>query len=116
MRFPAFSASYGLLPDKLWRVVWAEPVEPIYMHALFQSPHVRRDLGKLSSGTSASMRNISQGKLFSLAVPVAPYAAQKKFAERAATIYSIKSQQSAATQKAEATFQSLLSCTFSEGL
>lgn len=101
-----------LLPDKLWRFVWAEPVDPAYMHALFQSSRVRRELGKLSSGTSASMRNISQGKLFGLSLPVAPYAKQKAFGERAAAILSIQSQQSAATAKTQATFDALLAEAF----
>jgi len=101
-----------LLPDKLWRFAWSEPVEQTYMHALFQSAYVRRELGGLSSGTSASMRNISQGKLFGLNLPVAPYAEQHKFAERAATICSIKTQQTEATQKANATFDALLASFF----
>jgi type I restriction enzyme S subunit len=101
-----------LLPDKLWRFVWAEDVESTYMHALFQSPYVRRELSKLSTGTSASMRNISQGKLFNLSLPVAPYTGQIEFAERAATIHSIQSQQSAATANAEATFQALIGRAF----
>lgn len=102
-----------LLPDKLWRFVWAEPVEPAYMHALFQSSHVRRELGKLSSGTSASMRNISQGKLFDFQVSIAPYSDQKAFSERSAAVQSILSQQSAATAKAQATFDALLARVFS---
>ena len=97
-----------LLPDKLWRFVWNEPVEQAYMHALFQSAHIRRELGKLSSGTSASMRNISQGKLFGLPLPIAPFANQKEFAEKAAAVRAIQSQQSAATAKAQATFDALL--------
>lgn len=101
-----------LLPDKLWRFVWGEPVEPTYMHALFQSRHVRRELGKLSSGTSASMRNISQGKLFGLSLPVAPYGKQQDFGGRAATIQSILFQQSTATAKAQATFDALLAQAF----
>jgi type I restriction enzyme S subunit len=101
-----------LLPDKLWRFVWAEPVEIAYIHALFQSRHVRRELGKLSSGTSASMRNISQGKLYGLRLPIAPHTQQKAFAERAATVQSIQSQQSAATVKAQATFDALLAQAF----
>lgn len=104
-----------LLPDKLWRFVWNEPVEQSYMHALFQSAHVRRELGKLSSGTSASMRNISQGKLFGLPLPIAPFANQKDFAEKAAAVSSIQSQQSAATAKAQATFDALLAQTFLSG-
>ncbi|MHB0984346.1 MAG: restriction endonuclease subunit S [Sulfuricella sp.] len=102
-----------LLPDKLWRFVWAEPVDPAYMHALFQTPQVRRELGKLSSGTSASMRNISQAKLFGLPLPVAPYDKQKEFSEHAAAVRSIQSQQSAATAKAEAAFAALLAQVFS---
>lgn len=102
-----------LLPDKLWRFVWAEPVEPSYMHALFQSPHVRRELGKLSSGTSASMRNISQGKLFDFRLPIAPHAEQRAFSERVAAVQSILSQQSTATIKAQATFDALLARAFS---
>jgi type I restriction enzyme S subunit len=102
-----------LLPDKLWRFVWNEPVELAYMHALFQSHDVRRELGKLSSGTSASMRNISQGKLFQLPLPIAPYANQKDFADKSAMIHSIQSQQIAATAKAQATFDALLAGTFS---
>lgn len=102
-----------LLPDKLWRFVWAEPVEPAYMHALFQSPHVRRELGKLSSGTSASMRNISQGKLFNLRLPIAPQPEQAKFSQYAVAAKSILSQQSAATTTAQATFDALLAQAFS---
>jgi type I restriction enzyme S subunit len=97
----------------LWRFVWNEPVELAYMHALFQSHDVRRELGKLSSGTSASMRNISQGKLFQLPLPIAPYANQKDFADKSAMIHSIQSQQIAATAKAQATFDALLAGTFS---
>lgn len=102
-----------LLPDKLWRFVWAEPVEPAYIHALFQSPHIRRELGKLSSGTSASMRNISQGKLFDFQLPVAPYQCQRVFSEHAMVAKSIAAQQSAATVKAQATFDALLAKAFS---
>lgn len=101
-----------LLPDKLWRFVWNEPVESAYMHALFQSGHTRQELGKLSSGTSASMRNISQGKLFALTMPIAPYSAQREFAERSAMMRSIQSQQSNATAKAQATFDALLADAF----
>lgn len=97
-----------LLPDKLWRFVWNEPVESAYMHALFQSGHVRRELGKLASGTSASMQNISQGKLYGLPLPIAPYEKQNDFAEKSAMIHSIQSQQSAATAKAQAAFDALL--------
>ena len=102
-----------LLPDKLWRVVWAEPVEQAFMHALFQSAHVRQELGKLSSGTSASMRNISQAKLFELRLPVPPLAKQSAFARHAEALVSIQYQQALALVKATATFDALLASAFS---
>lgn len=102
-----------LLPDKLWRFVWAERVEQAFMHALFQSAHVRQELGKLSSGTSASMRNISQAKLFELRLPVPPLSQQSFFARHAEAMLSIQSQQALALQRAIATFDALLARAFS---
>lgn len=104
---------YSLLPDKLWRFVWAEPVEQRYMHALFQNAYVRQELGKLSSGTSASMRNISQAKLFELRLPIAPLEQQAAFARHAETMQSVLTQQSAARKKAEEVFLALLAQAFS---
>ena len=101
-----------LLPDKLWRFVWAEPVEQAFMLALFQSSHVRQALGALSSGTSASMRNISQAKLFELRLPVPSIEEQRVFARRAEAARSIRSQQEVALAKAKATFDALLSRAF----
>ncbi len=102
-----------LLPDKLWRFVWAEPVEQAFMLALFQSAHVRQELGKLSSGTSASMRNISQAKLFELRLPVPPLTQQSAFARHAEALVSIQSQQALALAKATAAFDALLARAFS---
>jgi type I restriction enzyme S subunit len=55
---------------------------------------------------------ISMGRLRELQIPVPPINIQKKFAEHTDNINSIQSQQSAATQKAEATFNALLSRAF----
>lgn len=84
------------------------------MHAIFQSDYVRRELGKLSSGTSASMHNISQGKLFQLPLPIAPYAIQKDFAVRSAMISAIQTRQSAATATAQAAYDTLLAQVFNQ--
>lgn len=97
-----------LLPDKLWRFVWSEPVDQRYMHALFQSKDVRRELGKLSTGTSASMRNISQEKLYQLRLPVAPLETQRAFGRRADALLSVLALQRAALGASERTFRSLL--------
>ena len=101
-----------LLPDKLWRFVWAEEVDVRYMHALFQLPGIRRELGKLATGTSDSMRNISQAKLFALQLPIASLEQQRAFSRLSEFARSIQSQQSAPTDKAQATFDSLLATHF----
>lgn len=101
-----------LLPDKLWRFVWAEEVDVRYMHALFQLPSVRRALGKLATGTSDSMRNISQAKLFALQLPVASLEQQHAFSRLSEYARSIMSQQINSLLAAEAAFKALLARNF----
>jgi len=101
-----------LLPDKLWRFVFAEQIEPIYIYALFQNVNVRQELSKLSTGTSASMRNISQAKLKTLKLPIPPYEEQMKFADQVRQVQAIQMQQSIALDTATATFNSVLSRAF----
>src|SRR5262249_21167392 len=57
-----------LLPDKLWRFVWRQPqtVVPLFIWALFQTPRVRDEIGRRATGTSGSMKNISQEKVLGI--------------------------------------------------
>jgi type I restriction enzyme S subunit len=75
------SASNLLLPDKIWRFVWRTPcrAEPMFIWALFQTPAVRRALARRSTGTSGSMKNISQAKLLSLPTILPPIQLQRDF-------------------------------------
>jgi type I restriction enzyme S subunit len=78
-----FSAPDNLvLPDKLWRFIWKKgtPTAPLYVWHLFAQPSFRREIGKRSSGTSGSMKNISQGKVLSLQTILPPLELQTKFA------------------------------------
>jgi type I restriction enzyme S subunit len=101
-----------LLPDKVWRFVWAEDVDIRYMHALFQTRPVRRKLSSLASGTSDSMRNISQAKLFNLCLPIADLASQRIFGQHAEAVWAIEQQQKKALEKAHETFEALLGWAF----
>ncbi|HXI13239.1 MAG TPA: restriction endonuclease subunit S [Thermoanaerobaculia bacterium] len=71
-----------VLPDKIWRFVWKSSVsaEPLFMWYLFRHPSVRAEIGKRATGTSGSMRNISQGKVLSIRVPWPPPSVQLNFA------------------------------------
>jgi len=99
-----------LLPDKLWRFVWHEPspVLPGYMQHFMQSVSVRQELGRLATGTSDSMRNISQAKLKTLPVPVPPLHRQQVFQEKCTEVLSIIAQQERQLVQAEALRQSLM--------
>lgn len=99
---------YTLLPDKLWRFIWKIPMESIYVNALFQTEHIRNELGRLSSGTSASMRNISQEKLFNMTLPIAPHEIQLKFSKVMEQVYLIKEKNQMALEKSQEFYKSIL--------
>ena len=73
-----------LLPDKLWRFVWCEPrqVEPLFVWRLLQGQRARKEIGDLATGSSGSMKNISQQKFMQLEVPIPPLSVQEEFVRR----------------------------------
>lgn len=99
-----------LLPDKLWRFVWREPsaVLPAYMQHFLQSRYVRQELGRLATGTSDSMRNISQAKLKTVPVPIPPLQLQAEFAAHVESVIALSKQQKAHAENSERLMQSLM--------
>ncbi len=55
-----------LLPDKLWRFIWKDETaqSQVFMWQLLSNQSVRRELGKVSTGSGGSMKNISKAKLY----------------------------------------------------
>lgn len=98
-----------LLPDKLWRFVWHDKprAEPHFVRLLFQHPKFRFELGKRATGTSGSMKNISQEKVLSIVVGLPPLPLQKTFAARIAAIDSLKQKHKQAELLTQNLFQSL---------
>ncbi len=72
-----------LLPDKLWRFVWRRPVSvhPLFVWALFQTPALRWEFARRATGTSGSMKNISQKKVLAIPTVLPPLERQKEFAQ-----------------------------------
>lgn len=91
-----------VLPDKLWRFVWKRKskVLPEFVKALFSSPSFRYEIGRRSSGTSGSMKNIGQQKVMTIPFGLPSIELQKEFATR---LLSVAGQ-------AEATQQFLETC------
>ena len=97
-----------LLPDKIWRIEWDEAcVNPVYAYSLLRTSEIRRIFALISSGTSSSMKNISQAKLVRVPVPSPPIAAQTAFAESARSLEALARNLDAAALKAEALAASL---------
>jgi type I restriction enzyme S subunit len=98
-----------LLPDKLWRFVWRDPaaIEPLFVWALFQTAALRREIGRRATGTSGSMKNISQEKLFGIHTILPPISLQREFARRVTAVEALKTAQRASLAELDAIFATL---------
>jgi len=98
-----------VLPDKLWRVVWnpSNPTDPHWALALFRSAKFRQEIGKRATGTSGSMKNISQEKVLSIEIALPPIDLQRAFGEKFRSIERLIKQHRGALEKSDALFASL---------
>ena len=99
-----------LLPDKIWRFVWQadSPIEPRFVHGLFQNRATRGVISAMASGTSSSMKNISQAKLKKLRIIVPPLERQKRYAELVAKAREVECRAAIAGTRAEEASASLM--------
>jgi type I restriction enzyme S subunit len=69
------------LPDKILRFAFRPQadVEVRYIQAVFEHPAMRRLLDSLATGTSGSMKNLSQSKLLAIKIAVPPIELQRNF-------------------------------------
>jgi type I restriction enzyme S subunit len=70
-----------LLSDKTWRLVPRPEVDPRFLGAVLTLPSSRCQVVGSATGTSKSMRNISQGALRLVRVPVPPFEEQARIAD-----------------------------------
>ena len=110
-------APHVLLPDKIWRFVWRtnSPVEPRFVHGLFQSQAIRKLLSEMASGTSASMKNISQAKLKTLPIIVPPLDQQMLYGELVGKTRRLYFRAGVVTSGAAALVSSLMSRLLRDG-
>jgi type I restriction enzyme S subunit len=87
-----------LLPDKIWRILWRDPspVTSEFLLAWFKQPGTRTAMSRLASGTSASMRNISQGRLSTIGIILPPLKLQLQFASQSAMLERVATDQGTA--------------------
>jgi type I restriction enzyme S subunit len=98
-----------LLPDKLWRFTWHIParVDPKYVHYLFQRPTFRAVVSRNATGTSGSMKNISQAKVLTIACGLPPLGLQQEFGRRITYVERLRRYQAQQLAVMDALFSSL---------
>ena len=69
------------LPDRLWQVHFNDNVNVKYIYYCLISPYIRNYYSSLSTGTSSSMQNISQGQFTNAIIPYPPLEEQKEIVD-----------------------------------
>lgn len=69
------------LSDKLWKIRTHDQCDPVWLYFSISSPEVRRRLSSGATGSSASMKNISQEFFLSSPIEIPPLTEQRKIAE-----------------------------------
>ena len=82
--FVRTKSAHFVLPDKLWRFIWKRDskILSVFVKALFSSPAFRYEIGKRSSGTSGSMKNISKRKVMTIPLGLPNIELQQEFSRR----------------------------------
>jgi type I restriction enzyme S subunit len=96
-----------VLPDKLWRAVPTDEVDPRYLVTALQSDRIRAEISSRSTGSGGSMKNISKPKLFSVPIAIPPLELQQTFARRVAGIEHLKVQHRTQLAELDNLFESL---------
>ncbi|MFI1207842.1 hypothetical protein ACH4UV_09595 [Streptomyces sp. NPDC020802] len=106
------------LPDKLWRFVWPREGNsfPLYVRHLFRQEEFRRQIRERSSGTSGSMKNISQSNVLGIPCGIPPEELQRSFSERVHRIDGMRSAHRAHLAALDELFTSLQHRAFSGAL
>lgn len=106
-----------LLPDKIWRLKLFsdEPANKEFLLHALRTPAARQFFTTVATGTSDSMKNISQENFLRLPITTAPDSERSKFAAIAARHRTMQRQLVEAERQAEHLFQTLLHRAFAEG-
>jgi type I restriction enzyme S subunit len=98
-----------VLPDKLWRFRWYEEprADARFVQWLFRQPKFRFELGRRATGTSGSMKNVSQEKVLGIRVALPPLALQQTFGRAVNGVDELRRRQERAACGADDLFASV---------
>ncbi len=101
-----------VLPDRIWKAVWAKPTSPYFIWQAVNHFAFRDRVTRISSGTSGSMKNISQKNYLGLSIIVPSIDLQYNFAERVQKIENQKESMTTSLKELEDNFNSLMQRAF----
>lgn len=78
-----------LLPDKIWRAVFNGKYSsnPHFLYGLLNTARIRNEISRRATGTSGSMKNISQSNFLDIVIQLPSEDEQKNFSEIAKSIW-----------------------------
>ncbi len=101
------------LPDRLWQTVKSQnPHSVLWLSHAIKQPSFMRNISKVATGTSGSMKNISQKKFLGIQVINPPLDLQNQFAEKITLIEQQKELAKQELKESEDLFQALLQKAF----
>jgi hypothetical protein len=109
-----------LLSDKSLRLVLRPGIIPAWLNYVLGAPPVRSQFAARATGTSDSMRNLSQPKIMATTIPLPGTAEQREIVRRVKTLLDgammISGRTDAASQQLDRTTQAVLAKIFREEL
>ncbi|MED4850602.1 restriction endonuclease subunit S [Caldifermentibacillus hisashii] len=69
------------LPDRIWKLHYSRKINPIFLWYFINQSYFRDKVTDIATGTSGSMKNISQKKYLNLSILLPDISLQNKFAE-----------------------------------
>lgn len=78
------------LPDRLWKLHLVEGTDPFFLWQLLQTRLIRARISQVSSGSSGSMKNISQKTFLNIKVPFASSAEQSSIGEAVQSLLHLR--------------------------
>ncbi len=101
-----------LLPDKLWKVLFVEGVNVVYMKYIMTHPSIRAEFSAQSIGTSGSMYNVSMEKFKGIVIMLPPLELQNQFATFVQQVNKLKFEMEQSLVELENNFNSLMQRAF----
>jgi type I restriction enzyme, S subunit len=104
------------LPDRIWKLHYNEKVNPIYLWYYINQPSFRRKVSDIATGTSGSMKNISQIKYLNIDIILPPIEVQNQFGNLVIEFRYMKKQMNDSLIQIENAFRSITQRAFKREL